>query len=183
MIEPYTMRLARSDDLDTVISLLDERIQWLRDRGSDQWSTGRTFQTRLRNSINRKETWLLLDRDTAIGTVSISTDGDPDFWTPEELAEPAIYVGKMATRIERSGESLGALMIQWVRDYAAHAGIGRVRWDVWRTNEELQDYYRDLGGRHVRTVDAADRWSGALFEVPAQRVPGLTGRVRTDGAA
>lgn len=94
-----------------MISLLDERIQWLRDRGSDQWSTGRTFRTRLRNSINRKETWLLLDGGAAIGTVSINTDGDPDFWTPEELAEPAIYVGKMATRTARSGEGLGALMM------------------------------------------------------------------------
>lgn len=174
------MRLARADELDTVISLLDERIQWLRDRGSDQWSTGRTFRTRLRNSINRQETWLLLDDGVAIGTISISTDGDPDFWTPEELAEPAIYVGKMATKIERSGEGLGALMIQWVQDYAARAGLGRVRWDVWRTNEELQGYYHALGARHIRTVDAADRWSGALFEMFARRDSVLEELVRTE---
>lgn len=180
MTEPYVMRLARPDELDTVISLLDERIRWLRDRGSDQWSTGRTFRTRLRNSINRQETWLLLEGGVAIGTVSISTDGDPDFWQPEELAQPAIYVGKMATRVERSGEGLGALMIQWAQDYAARAGIGRVRWDVWRTNEDLQGYYRRLGANQLRTVDNAERWSGALFEVPAEPVPGLPHRVRTE---
>lgn len=180
MTEPYVMRLARPDELDTVISLLDERIQWLRGRGSDQWSTGRTFRTRLRNSISRKETWLLLDDGVAIGTVSISTDGDPDFWQPEELAEPAIYVGKMATRIERSGEGLGTLMIEWVQDYAARADIGRVRWDVWRTNEQLQDYYRELGASHIRTVEDAERCSGALFEVPARQVPGLSARLRTE---
>lgn len=180
MTEPYGMRLALPEDLDTVLSLLDERIQWLRDRGSDQWRTGRTFRTRLRNSINRKETWLLLDDGAAIGTVSISTDGDPDFWTPEELAEPAIYVGKMATKIERSGEGIGALMIQWVQDYAARMGIGRVRWDVWRTNEELQNYYRDLGAKYIRTVDNAERWSGALFEVRARRVSGLSELICTE---
>lgn len=180
MTKPYVMRLARPDELDTVISLLDERIQWLRDRGSDQWSTGRTFRTRLRNSISRKETWLLLDGGVAIGTVSISTDGDPDFWQPEELAERAIYVGKMATRVERSGQGLGALMIQWAQDYAARAGIGRVRWDVWRTNKQLQDYYRGLGAKHVRTVEDAERWSGALFEVPSRHVPELPKAVRMD---
>ena len=168
MAKPYVMRLAKRDDLDAVMTLLDARIGWLRSWGSDQWSTGSTFRTRLTNNIDRGETWLLEDDDDAIATITIGTDGDPDFWTPDELRERAAYVSKMASKINRGGEGIGALMIRWVQDRAANSGLDFVRWDAWRTNPRLQDYYRSIGARYVRTVDVADRWSGALFEVPAR---------------
>ncbi|WP_143229853.1 GNAT family N-acetyltransferase [Actinophytocola xanthii] len=168
MAKPYVMRLAKRADLDTVMALLDARIHWLRARGSDQWSTGGTFRNRLTNNIERGETWLLEDNGEAIATITLGTEGDSDFWTPDELRERAIYVGKMASKIERQGEGLGALMIRWTQDRAAKSDLYIVRWDAWRTNAQLQDYYRSIGAQYVRTVDVADRWSGALFEVPAK---------------
>jgi GNAT superfamily N-acetyltransferase len=174
MSQPYVMRLATAFDLDSVMDLLDSRIQWLRQRGSDQWSTGSTFRTRLMNHIRCEETWLMWDESDPIATITVSTTGDPDFWNPDELNDKAAYVSKMASKLERSGEGLGALMINWVQDWAARSGLDFVRWDAWRTNPQLQDYYRSLGARHVRTVDVADRWSGALFELPAQRDAGLS---------
>jgi GNAT superfamily N-acetyltransferase len=168
MAEPYVMRRAEQGDLDMVMTLLDARIRWLRARGSDQWSTGGTFRTRLTNNIQRGETWLLEDGGEAIATITLVADGDPDFWTPEELRERAIYVSKMATEIDRHGEGIGALMIRWVQDRAARLGFSIVRWDAWRSNPQLQEYYRSIGARHVRTVDVEGRWSGALFEVPAK---------------
>src|SRR3954449_7617529 len=122
MAKPYLMRLARHADLDTVMALLDARIHWLRARGSDQWSTGSTFRTRLTNNIERGETWLLEDGGEAIATITLGMDGDPDFWTPEELRERAIYINKMASKLDRHGEGLGALMIRWVQDRAARLG-------------------------------------------------------------
>ena len=35
----YVIHRARPSELDAVMRLLNARIQWLRDRGSDQWST------------------------------------------------------------------------------------------------------------------------------------------------
>jgi predicted N-acetyltransferase YhbS len=105
--------------------------------------------------------------------------GDPDFWTPEELSDKAAYVSKMASKIERQGEGIGDLLVRWVQDWAARSALNVVRWDAWRTNPGLQEYYRSLGARHVRTVDVADRWSGALFEVPARQYPSLQDQVIT----
>lgn len=179
MTKPYEIRLARAEDLGAVMALLDARIRWLRDLGSDQWSTGSTFRTRLTNHIERHETWLLEDGGEPIATITVVTDGDPDFWTPEELRERAIYVSKMASKIDRKGAGLGALMIRWVQDHAARMGLDLVRWDAWRTNSRLQDYYRSIGARHVRTVDVADRWSGALFELPTNADPELPEQLTT----
>ena len=40
---PYVMRQATLDDLDTVMSIVGERTDWLRERGSDQWSGGSVY--------------------------------------------------------------------------------------------------------------------------------------------
>lgn len=180
MSKPYVMRMASMSDLDTVMELLDRRIRWLRERGSDQWSTGSTFRTRLTNNIHCGETWLLWDAADPVATSTISTTGDPDFWSPDELNDKAVYISKMASKLERSGEGLGALMIRWVQDWAARSSLDYVRWDAWRTNPQLQAYYRSLGAAYVRTVDVADRWSGALFEMPAQRDTELTRLIVSD---
>jgi GNAT superfamily N-acetyltransferase len=138
------------------------------------------------NNIARRETWLLFDDGTAIGTLSISVEGDTDFWSPTELAESALYLGKMASSLDRSGEGIGALMIAWTRDWAARHGFDIVRWDVWRTNDALQHYYRSVGATYVRTVEVADRWSGTLFETAAvvqSALPDVVATVEPDEPA
>lgn len=64
-------------------------------------------------------------------------------------------------------------MLSWAQDWAVQLDFDSLRWDVWRTNEQLQDFYRSVGGRHIRTVPAAGRWSGALFQIPARRIDNL----------
>jgi GNAT superfamily N-acetyltransferase len=177
--KPYLMHWAGRADLPEVMALLEERRRWLHEQGSDQWSPDRAFATRMAHSVDRRETLLLRDEGVSIATVTVAPEGDPDFWTPDELKESALYLGKMASAVCRSGEGLGALMLSWAQDWAARSGFDSLRWDVWRTNDELQDYYRSLGGHYLRTVPAAHRWSGALFQIPARRITDLSDHVIT----
>lgn len=179
MSKPYVMRPADTADLDAVMGLLDSRIRWLRARGSDQWSTGNTFRARLTDHMARQETWILFDDDSAIATITLTSYGDPDFWTCEELQDKALYVSKMATEIQREREGLGTLMLRWAQNKAAHDGVDVIRWDAWRTNSQLHDYYISVGARHVRTVAVPDRWSGALFEMSVSPDPALEAEVAT----
>jgi len=177
--KPYVMHQAGPADLEDVMGLLNQRIRWLRQRGSEQWNRGRDFRTKAAESIDRRNTWLLRDGDASIGTLTLTPEGDPDFWTPDELRDPALYVGKMASTVRRRGEGLGSLMLSWAQDWAARSGFDLLRWDVWRTNEQLQDYYRSIGGQYIRTVHPAHRWSGALFQIPVGRIANLSDDVVT----
>lgn len=179
MSKPYVMHHAVPADLEDVMGLLDERIRWLRGRGSEQWNMGRDFRAKIVDSIDRRNTWLLRDSDAAIGTLTLTPQGDADFWTPEELRDPALYAGKMASAVCRRGEGLGQLMLSWAQDWAAQSSFNLLRWDVWRTNDQLQDYYRSVGGQYVCTVHPAHRWSGALFQIPARRIVNLSDDVVT----
>lgn len=103
--------------------------------------------------------------------IATSRDGDTDFWTRDELAEPATYVSKAAVSRRFAGRGIGALMLRWVCDHAAADGSQWVRLDVWKTNRELQSYYRRQGWTYLRTVEAPGRNSGALFQRQAEPDP------------
>lgn len=160
----YLVRRALPADTPTVIELLNSRVAWLRDHGHDQWSE-RDPARDSAETVKRGLTWLLEDTDShAVGTMTMTTTADRDFWTAPELRTPSLYLNKLATRPELAGRELGALLLYAGWTYAAQRGIYVLRWDVWRTNEGLQRYYSRLGGQLLRSVDAPGRRSGALFE-------------------
>lgn len=158
----YTMRRAALRDLDTVMNLLNERISWLSTAGIEQWT--RAFDPVMQNAVNCGETWLLYDGDSAVATLTMTTIADSDFWTYQERLQPAVYISKLATALSHKGRGLGALLVEWANWYGQQRGISRVRWDVWRTNGALQNYYRGIGAHQLRTENIDGRSSGALFE-------------------
>jgi GNAT superfamily N-acetyltransferase len=173
------MRQATDGDLDTILTILEERLSWLHQRGSDQWSYGRSIRDKLAKRIRRGETWLLTSGDQVVGTTTIRTRTRSDFWTPAERAEPALYGSKMLTMPGHSGKQLGLLMYEWTRDMAAQRGLKYKRWTAWRTNEQLRKYWEGLGGELIRVVECPGRGSGALFQAPGCRIEGLSARVTT----
>ncbi|MGH3159944.1 MAG: GNAT family N-acetyltransferase [Streptosporangiaceae bacterium] len=158
-----TITLARTEDLDTVLELLNAAADWLHSRNINQWPDG-FGPDRIRPLIERREMYLVHDASDAVATVAMSWLGDRDFWTSAELAESAAYVSKAAVARPQAGHGLGDLLLRWVIDRADKAGARWVRLDAWRTNNALQEYYRQHGWNYVRTVQAAHRKSGALFQ-------------------
>lgn len=166
---PLTIRRASPREYDTVMGLLMGTVRWLRDeRGLDQWSGWEKWPAKMRPALRRGDVWLLCHRREPIGTIAVETHGDPDFWTPDERADPAVYLNKGTIRRDYAGHSLGLLMLDWASDRAYRHGIPTVRFDVWKSNAQLRRYYRDHGWNSLRTVDAAGRRSGALFQTPSR---------------
>jgi GNAT superfamily N-acetyltransferase len=165
-----TFRRAVAADADRAVRLVLGRLTWLGGRGLDQWST-RDQGAAVRDSIAAGRTWVLCDGPQVVGTLALSTTADPDFWTEQDRAVPALYVTKMATALDQAGHGLGDLLLDCVAAHGRARGVSVLRWDAWRTNPELHRYYAALSGvRHVRTVPGLA--SGALFELAsADRSP------------
>lgn len=167
-VSDLRLRPAQIGEFDAVLALLGETVERLRQRGLDQWSTWPTWRTKMRPALERGDVWLLLDDGNVIGTITAERCGDPDFWTPVELAEPAVYLSKLAIRQDRTGGELGALLLRWASDHAYRQGCTWIRLDAWKANEGLHRYYRERGWQYLRTVANDARRSGALFQAPAR---------------
>jgi GNAT superfamily N-acetyltransferase len=171
---PYALRQATPSDVDEVWRLIHDSIRWLRSIGSDQWDTWRTWggpDGKIARAIAAGHLWLMFDDEDLVATITVEPFGDTDFWTPDELAEPALYVSKLAVRRDVAGQELGALLLAWVRDRAYRDGARWVRLDAWRTNDKLHAYYRRRGWTYVRDVDQPHRSSGTLFQLPPEPMP------------
>lgn len=168
MTKTLTIRKAEPADLDTVEDLRAEATAWLASKGLDQWQrTNARFPTRARaaDAIARGACYLAYDADgELVGTITVDEDADPEFWTPAERAESALYVHRMIVRRAAAGAGLGALLLDWAGHEAARAGHKWLRLDAWKTNKPLHRYYVRQGFEHLRTVELPHRGSGALFQ-------------------
>src|SRR4029453_6511032 len=99
MTKTLTIRKAEPADLDTVEELRAEATAWLASKGLDQWQRSNPrFPTRARaaDAIERGACYLAYDRDGNLtGTITLDDHADPEFWTPAEQAQPALYVHRM----------------------------------------------------------------------------------------
>jgi hypothetical protein len=172
-----SVRRANERDLNAIMAIFEGRSDWLRDvKSSDQWASVSEWKVLLRYLIRRGHTWVLVaDVDGGIvGTVTVDSDPDRDFWSDDERQVPALYVSKLATDVGLKGQELGGQLLAWVHLYAASRFIRVVRLDAWKTSEGLRHYYASRGWRYVRTEDLPHRESGSLFEGRVEIPSGTT---------
>ncbi|TDC62484.1 GNAT family N-acetyltransferase [Actinomadura sp. GC306] len=170
----YRIRLARPDELDDVLGLIDHAADWLRKKKHTTqwdrpWPSEEGRRNRVDKALRKGETWLLFDRERLIGTVSIKVSGHKELWTAQERATEAVYLHRLIVHRDYTGLGLGAELIEW----AGRKGAERrpaaelIRIDVWTDNTELHDYYRRQGFWDVAVRTTSDDTpSGALFERP-----------------
>jgi GNAT superfamily N-acetyltransferase len=157
------MRAASREDLALVEAFLSGASAWLAARGIDQWQYP-PRREKLLDSISRQECFLAFSGGRPVGTITVDGFADPEFWTDADEPSLALYVHRMAVSREAAGESIGARMLDWAAARAAAAGKSHLRLDAWKSNPDLQKYYRGQSFDLVRIVDLPHRQSGALFQ-------------------
>ncbi|MFB6807631.1 GNAT family N-acetyltransferase [Streptomyces sp. NPDC056387] len=177
--ETLTIRPAVATDLRTVIDLWEHAASWLNERGIDQWQYP-PREERIKANIEAGECWIVEADGAPVATITVDEHADPDFWTPSEASDPALYVHRMVVRRDVAGQDLGSAMLDWAGWKALQQGKQLLRLDAWRSNDELQRYYSNRGFVHVRTVEAADRSSGALFQRAANYSRGDGPELKTE---
>lgn len=187
----YRIRLARPDEIDVVLELIDHAAEWLREKKTTTqwakpWPSPEGRMKRVREALENGETRLLFDMARAIGTVSIKTAGHEELWTAAEREIGAVYLHRLVVHRDYAGMGLGAELIDWAgREGASQQpNAALVRIDVWTDNHALHDYYRRLGFQDVAIRHTKDRTpSGALFEKPLTTArPARQRRIIEEGA-
>ncbi|SEF61195.1 Ribosomal protein S18 acetylase RimI [Nonomuraea solani] len=177
LLHPLSLRRAEPADLPGVLTLLADTAEWLYTRGVRQWPRGGFGSERIEPLIEERVLFLLddelryLDPDESappVATIALDDHADPEFWTPSDDPEAALYIHKLAVARPWSGSGLGDALLDWSSAAAFAAGLPWLRLDCAKANLRLQDYYRSRGFRHIRTVDLPHRSSGALFERPSE---------------
>ena len=148
-----------------MLDILSAAAARLHARGIDQWPE-RFEHAKLAPEAENGRAFFVLAHTEPIATFILSDIADPDFWTPSEAEDPAMYVSKLASLSGHPG--IGAAALDWCSCWASRLEATLLRLDAWRTNPQLQQYYLDQGFDLIRTVEVSHRNSGALFERPTR---------------
>ncbi|MFB9464451.1 GNAT family N-acetyltransferase [Streptomyces cinereospinus] len=160
---------AEEADLPRLIKFRTDASMWLRTLGTDQWA--KPFPAdRLLGSIRRGEVFMIREQPyaDAAATITLDREADTRLWTPEEIAEPALYVHKLAVDRAYAGTGLGSALLDWAGEQAVQQGAKWLRLDAWSTNRRLQAYYLEHGFTHIRTADDPEVVSGWAAQRPAE---------------
>jgi GNAT superfamily N-acetyltransferase len=164
-----TVRRATPDELDIVSAIFAEATAWLAAQGSDQWQYPPNME-KITGSVEAGTCYLAFLDGEPVATITIDDIADPEFWTPDDAPEAALYVHRLAILRKAAGQEMGATLLDFAARLADEAGKPLLRLDAWKSNTGLHQYYRDRGWRYVRTVDLPHRKSGVLFERPVSDV-------------
>ena len=109
---------AAPEDLGLLIAFRDEAARWLAARGIDQWQepypTEDLMEEGMLRSIRAGETFIVWDDDASpAATITVDRWANPDLWTPEEAAEPALYAHKLTVARAYAGQGLGGELLDW----------------------------------------------------------------------
>jgi GNAT superfamily N-acetyltransferase len=160
------IRRAAADDTDALVGLYQAAQRWLAEIGSDQWAKNTEEKARnyITRSIERGECWLAEMQGLVVGMITVDDHADPEFWTPQDEPEDALYVHRMVVDRLAAGKGVGGQLLDWSESLAASRGCTWLRLDAWRTNAPLHAYYQRQGFTPVRVVNLSHRGSGALFQ-------------------
>lgn len=174
-----SIAVARSDELPTVLEILDDAATWLHARGIDQWprsfTSDATWRTdRIRAYVDHGATYLVKAHGAVVATFTLTRGADPQFahgWP--DGPDSGAYLFRMAVRRSAAGQDIGTSILKWATGEAARWGRQWLRVDVHRYNAELQSYYEKRGFVKVAEVTAPDlstpgrtRGSGTLMQRP-----------------
>ncbi|MFB6720178.1 GNAT family N-acetyltransferase [Kribbella sp. NPDC056345] len=167
-VPTYHLRVAEEADVESVLALRRHAEQWLRDAGIEQWTKSEYGAGVMKGWIGAGSTFVVqTDDGDIIGSLSLDA-GDADFWTPEELSEPARYLYKFILRSDHRGNGLGDVLLDWASYRTESTGDLYLRLDCWRDNTGLHNYYLRRGFQYIDTRPHPIRMSGALFERSAE---------------
>jgi ribosomal protein S18 acetylase RimI-like enzyme len=171
LLKPPT--LARPDDLDAVLGMIEDASRWLRTQGTDQWArpwpSREERDARVRRGLANRKTWIIRDGDNPAATVTVANWHNPYVWVGEncecDLTERAVYLHRLITARKYAGNGLGEHLIDWAAERARAAyGAKWIRIDVWATNTDLHRYYEKLGFEPCGRCPDDNYPSGALFQ-------------------
>ena len=142
-----TFRQARLQDVDAIMQLVQQRIDWMNDTGLHQWNETDYFGRYPRSYWGGNIECFLVGVEGRV-VVAIALYEEDVRWTRDGMytgtaSGAAYYLHHLVT--DPTVRGAGAAMMQYVETYALQHGIRLLRLDSAVGNQALEQYYIKLG--------------------------------------
>lgn len=141
----YRFRRAQSADVDQMIEIITDRIEWMDRQGLHQWNKTHYMQRYPREyflaGIEKGLLYVALDEQNRVAGLMALLTEDPR-WA-EDKPKNCYYVHHLAAKPDAKGA--GKALLEFCRQLSVQEGRECIRLDCQLGNDRLNAFYEDLG--------------------------------------
>ncbi|MCO4851717.1 GNAT family N-acetyltransferase [Bacillus vallismortis] len=137
------------EDAESITGLLVRTAEWLRDRGSNQWSGLLEGQDThdIAGSIENGHVFVFKKDEELAAVVMLlpePSEWDRTLWG-DDGHETSIYLHRLAVSRRFAGQGLGGRILHWAETGIDYPEKTRIRLDCVADNDALHSFYRRMG--------------------------------------
>lgn len=157
------IRLAKIDDIESIMAILKERCDWLKANNIDQWTNNYLgkYNENYFSKVMKLHKLYVVSQENKVISVFLLKEEDKTYWKNDDSA---YYIHHLATRIGYSG--VGTKIIQFIEQLAGKNSKKYIRLDCKKSNNRLNQYYQKQGFLYKGTGE--EPYSYNLWEKEVQ---------------
>lgn len=169
--DPFEIRRATSNEVQTVWSIIEEDSKWLSEQGLNHWGKYYTFEM-VAKMVDRKEVYIGYRDGRPIGTITFDTRppkyygeaGYQQMFTDPE--ENAFYITAVAVLPEEQRKGFAGKLLQFTEEEARARQVKWLRLDCRAEVPGLVQFYEKRGFKKVgnQTIDEGEDGTYWLME-------------------
>ena len=142
-------RLAKENDLDAIMGIIDDGKLFLKMQGVDQWQKGDPSAAKILEDIHQKEGYVLCNDGQVVASVAILMRDEANYAAllSGEWGNKAPYaaIHRIALQSSTRGTAFSSQLMQHIKAVCLSKGLYTIRVDTHRQNIPMQRYLEKNG--------------------------------------
>lgn len=141
------IRPAKISEIPDILSITRACAQKMEQNGIHQWNEHYPSQATLVNDVEREELYVIVEKDSILGTIVVSTFMD-DEYRPIQWLTPngnSTYIHRLSVHPDHQGKGLAQQLMDFAETYSKNHRFVSVRLDTFSQNKRNQRFYEQRG--------------------------------------
>lgn len=161
-------RLAKREDIDKIMLIIEKAREYLKNEGIDQWQNGYPNRDTIENDISNSNFYVLSEDKDILGVVALSFDGEETY---RKIYEGAwltdgnyAVIHRMAVDLDKKRRGLASEMIKGIEGTCMEKDVYSIKVDTHRKNQGMQNMLKKNGFKYCGIIYLKDGNERLAFE-------------------
>lgn len=149
------LRLARTEEIQIAMDIINTAKTHLKEQGIDQWQTGYPDYECIKNDIEAEKGFFVVDDENILGYLCADYDGEPaykDMQGKWNTSERYVVVHRMAFTDDARGKGISSIAFQLVEELSRKRGVSSFRVDTDAENKKMRHILQKNGFSYCGTI-------------------------------
>lgn len=156
------------EDVDTVLCIIGQAQNYLKEHGVDQWQNGYPDRDTIADDIQKGYGYVLLKDEIVVGTVAVTFDGEKTYnriYEGEWISDREhATIHRIAVDDQCKGSGLASGIIGYIEQMCRARDIRSIRVDTHRKNRSMQRMLMKNGFQYCGIIYLEDHSERIAFE-------------------